>query len=243
MKKYIFLSVFLFLSICAFSQYVRNYSGAWFNPNGIIYIVKPIETDRTEIAEIIIDNMFRVIKEPEIGIVYELEETSWQLRHLEVINFPNRNVRVSDVLYADTSDARPIDIFGDRNFGRFNVTISQKNYILARRIYKIDRIENIQEGNTSEYIELVRELENSRLVVFNDSPNSQKYIFNDMKLLDFGPRIGDITSIYIENYNKNEAILIYNRRSSYFPYSNIYTIKLNYKIVYANPYPEFHLSN
>ena len=52
------------------------------NQNGIIYIAKPQDTNSTNIAEIIIDNMLRVIQKPEIWIVHAIEDTSSETREL-----------------------------------------------------------------------------------------------------------------------------------------------------------------
>jgi hypothetical protein len=208
MKKYILTVIFLSLAIDCFSQYVGQFSGAWYNPNGIIYIVNPLESNRCEIAEIIIDNMFNVIQEPEIGIVYALDDTSWRVSDLEIINFKDRIVKVSDIIYAPTSGAVRIDIFGNPYLrGRDKLVIPQNNSILAKRIYIEDRIEVIKEGYTNEYFELINKLNGSRLVVFNNAENSYKYIFNDMELIDYGLRIGEGDEIIMELYNENEAVV------------------------------------
>ena len=217
-----------------FSQYIRGFSGAWYNPNGIIYIINPQEINKTEVGEIIIDNMFRVIKEPEIGIVYALEDTSWRVRDIEIINFPNRNVRVSDVIYFPSSGSRPIDIFRNANLRQENIRFFQKNDILARRIYSIDRVEILQEGNTDEYHEIIETLSKSRLVVFNTLPNSIKYIFNDMELFDYSERIGEDASIRTELFNENEAIIRWENYSNIDWTPNVFSLRIFYKIIFSN---------
>ena len=147
--KRIILSVLLIFScvFVTFSQYVRGFPGAWYNENGTIYIVNPHETNECEIGHVSIDYMFKVSQNPEIGIVYALEDTSWLAD--EVISFQNKNVKVRDVLYAPR--ALPIDLFGSR-YGRKQVIIMPKiGDSLANRFYIENGIDIIKPGITKEY--------------------------------------------------------------------------------------------
>jgi hypothetical protein len=218
----------LFLTFNGFSQYVRGFSGAWYNTDGTIYIVHPLEADKCEIIHIIIDTMFRVSQKPETGIVSALADASWRARDLEVINFEHKTLKVSDVLYPPA--ASPIDIFGKTGERQTEIIIPRENDVLSKRIYIEDSVEIIREGTTDEYFDLLNKLDGSRLVVFNDSKDSYKYIFSGMELVDYGERFGEGDEILVEVYNENEVILTWESYSSRASYPGNYEIKIHYKM-------------
>jgi hypothetical protein len=239
MKKIIFVGIIgVFFTCSAFSQYVRGFSGAWYNQNGSIYIVNPYEPNRCEIVHVIIDNMFRVSQKPETGIVNAFDDTSFRSSNLEIIKFQNRTVRVKDVIYAPT--AFPIDIFGETWIRDKNITIPQINDILSKNIYIEERIEIIREGTTSGYFELIDKLNNSRLIVFNNNNDSNKYIFKEMELISYGERFGEGDEIVVESYNDNEVIIKWEYYSSRGPYSGNYSIRVYYKIYKTPEYQASH---
>lgn len=223
-KGIILVLILLFFSINCFSQYVSVSSGAWYNNNGTIYIVRSSEINKCEVVYVIIDNMFKVSQIPEIGVVNASEDTLWEVRDVEVINFQDRTIKVRDAIYAPTS--LPIGIFG-KIWSRYKyIFIPKVNDVVSKRIYIEDKIEIIQEGITNEYFDLINKLNESCLVVFNNAYDSEKYIFKDMKLLDSGERFGEGDEIVIELYNETEAILKWKCYSTRAPYPGVYTIKI-----------------
>jgi hypothetical protein len=231
LKITIIIILFFTCASYVFSQYVRNFPGAWYNDQeGAIYIVRPVEDNRNEITHVTIDSMFRVTKEPETGIVNALNDTSWRASDDEYIVFEDRTVRVSDVIYAPL--AQPIDLFGYPYGRKVEIIIPTVGDALAKRIYQQTGIEIIK-GDTSEgFFDLLDKLSSSRLVVFNgitDPP--RKYIIKDMKIIDFGERVGEADETIVEKYNDYEAVIIhesYHSSRGWFPGNFI--IRVYYRI-------------
>jgi len=214
-----------------FCQYIRGFSGAVYNKEGSIYIVNPLEGDKTEITHLTIDNMFRVTQKPETGVVYALDDTTWRARDMEYIVFQDKTVKVSDVLYAPV--ARQIDLFG-AIYPRINqnIVIPKVGDVLAKRIYQENGIEIVKEGNTEGYRELLGKLASSRLIVFNNiSESPDNYIFKDREIISSGPRSGEGDEIIIETNNESEAIIRWEYYSSRGPFPGNYIIRVHYKTI------------
>ena len=169
MKRIIVAGIYIFLAVNLFPQYVRGFSGAWYNPNGIIYIVNPLDNGKCEIDEVLIDNSFKVKKRPEIGIVHALDDSSINTRDSETVIFTDRIIKLSNLIYLPTSGAMPIDFFGNiyprRNQ---NIVIPQKDDLLVKRIYVEDSIEILKEGETDDYYKLISLLKDTRLIIFSN---------------------------------------------------------------------------
>ena len=232
MRFRIVITIVLFITCVStgFSQYIRGFAGAVYNQEGSLYIVNPIEENKTEVTHITIDNMFRVKQEPETGIVHALDDTSWRARDDEYIVFQNKTVRVSDVLYSPI--AHQIDLFGafyPRT--KQNIFIPKAGDKLAKRIYQENSIEIIKTDNSEGYKKLLDLLSSSRLVVFNNiTEPSNKYIFKNMNIISYGERDGEGDSINIETYNDQEAIIRWKYNSNRGSFPGNYEIRVHYKI-------------
>ena len=226
-KRILFLALILSCAVSGFAQYVGGFPGAWYNHNGLLYIVNPRVPNECEIGHLIIDCMFKVSQNPEIGIVYAMEDTSWQAD--EVINFPNGLINVRDVLYAP--NATPIDVFGSRYGRKQDIVMPETGDPLAKRIYTENGIEIIKAGTTKEYYDLTLKLKDSRVVIFNDiTEPPYKYIFKDMELIDYGDRSGENDYILTELINDSEITLNWFCDSSRGKYPGEYEMKIHYKV-------------
>ena len=213
-----------------FTQFVRGFPGAWYNQEGFLYVVNPIEDDKTEITHITLDNMFRVSQEPETGIVYALDDTTWRAKDNEYIVFQNKTIRVSDVLYAPI--AQPLDLFEDRYGIKQNIIIPKVGDMLAKRIYQENGIEIIETDNSEGFRKLLDILSFSRLVVFNNvTESTKKYIFKNMDFISYGERDGESDSIIIETYNDNVAIIRWEYNSNKGPFPGTYILRVCYRII------------